>query len=574
MADEGAVWQVGAAKREICFNGEGMGMMGYGRADNVVRGRSTPLYSRAFCFAQADSAVFFAQSEICMIFPEIKREVLQRLQRAHGASVFRDECVMLTSQHTHSAPGGFSHYPFYNFSIPGFRPQIFEAIVASLVDALAAAWTARRTARLSFTAGDFPDDADVAFNRSLAAYNRNPTVTPVPDHETHRAVERTMWVLKAQAISGEIIGQINWFGVHPTSIGNRNTLVSYDNKGYAAEAVEQALGGDAVALFAQQFAGDVSPNAQGRTRPSWPKGRYADDHESARFNGHLQSEQAMRLLRGMSDAHVLQDHTLDAALVRRNFSNVICDPDFTGGVSGERTSSPCHGLAFFGGSPVDGPGAPRPVLALLRGLALAHRWRETRKLRGASAAARAAAAARDKAQAPKLIVSESAAGRLLGLDRVQGLPGVLDPILKEMQAQERAGALVEKPWVPEVLPLQYMRIGELALIGFPGEITTEAGRQLRALCTELLVPSGVRQVVVSSYANAYFGYCTTYDEYQEQLYEGGHTTFGNRTHDAFRTEYRQLLRECLKAPAQRQLISVDDKQFAPATLAMRTFAQR
>ncbi len=567
-------WQAGAAKREIRFSGEGMGMMGYGRSDNVVRGRATPLYSRAFCFVQADGqAVFFAQAEICMIFPEIKRAVLERLQQRQGSGPFRDETVMLVSQHTHSAPGGFSHFPFYNFSIPGFRPSIFEAIVDSLAEAIAAAWAARQPARLRFTHGDFPEDADVAFNRSLAAYNRNPGVTPLPDHQTHKAIERTMWLLLAETLQGTAIGQINWFGVHPTSIGNRNTLVSYDNKGYAAEAVEQALGGDAVAIFAQQFAGDVSPNAQGRTRPSWPKGRYADDHESARFNGRLQSEQALRLLQGMSDADELRDGRIDAATVRRNLADVECDPDFTGGLRGERTSAPCHGLAFFGGSPVDGPGAPKPVLTLLRVLAQAHRWREARRLRRASADERAAAAAREKAQAPKLIVSESATGSLLGMSSVQGLPGVLDPILQEMQRQERAGALVEKPWVPEVLPLQYLRIGELAIIGFPGEITTEAGRQLRALCLEVLAPSGVRNVVVSSYANAYFGYCTTYDEYQEQLYEGGHTTFGNRTHDAFRTEYRRFLRECLRPREQRQLSSAQDKVFSVSTLRLRTFAE-
>lgn len=564
-------FKAGAAKREIRIPGEGFGMMGYGRAGNVVKGRSTPLYSRAFCFESADgAAVFFAQAEICMIFPELKRAILARLQAAHGTAVFRDETLMIASQHTHSAPGGFSHFPFYNFSIPGFRPKIFDAIADSLSDALAAAYERLQPAVLKFTHGDFADDVDVAFNRSLAAYNRNPEVAALPATETHRAIERTMWLLKAETPSGRAIGQINWFGVHPTSIGNTNTLISYDNKGYAAEAVERALGTDAVAIFAQQFAGDVSPNAQGAGKKGWPKGRYKDDFESARFNGRLQGEHALRLLRELRDEQRLQDGRVDAALVRRNFSAIECDPDFTGGLSGERTSAPCHGLAFFGGSPIDGPGAPRPVLGLLGVLARYARWRELHRARKAGGAVQAAVEAKYKAQQPKLIVSESAAGLLLGMDSVQGLPGVLDPILQEMQRQERAGALVEKPWVPEVLPLQYLRIGELALIGFPGEITTESGRQLRALCAEVLAPVGVRHVLISSYANAYFGYCTTYAEYQEQQYEGGHTTFGNRTHDAFRSEYRRFLRECVKPPAERHLASADEQTFSAETLARRS----
>lgn len=571
MGHAAADWRVGAAKQEILFSGDGIGMMGYGRAGNVIKGRATPLYARAFCFADdADSAGFFAQAEVCMVFPEIKRAVLERLQARHGAEPFRDDNVMIASQHTHSAPGGFAHFPFYNFSIPGFRPQIFDAIVTSLAEALSGAWQRRQPAQLKFSHGEFPEDADVAFNRSLAAYNRNPGVTPLADTETHRAIERTMWLLKAETLDGRAIGQINWFGVHPTSVGNRNTLVSYDNKGYAAEAVEQALGTGAVAIFAQQFAGDVSPNAQGSGKKGWPKGGYKDDHESARFNGRLQSDQALRLLAELHDGHRLLDGTLDAAVLRSDLADVVCDPDFTGGLAGERTSAPCHGLAFFGGSPIDGPGAPKPVLALLKLLARGKRWRDERRLRGAGAAEQSAYEAQQRAQKPKLIVSESGIGRLLGMDTVQNLPGALDPILQEMQRQERAGALQEKPWVPCVLPLQLLRIGELALIGFPGEITTQAGRQLRELCAELLAPTGVRHVLISSYANAYFGYCTTHAEYQEQLYEGGHTTFGNRTHDAFRTEYRRLLRECLKPAAQRQLSGPDEERFSAQTLALRT----
>ena len=557
-------WQAGAARQEIRFEGEGFGMMGYGRADHVIRGRATPLYSRAFCFRSGTQpALFFAQAELCMVFPEIKRAVLERLQ-SRQPGVFADERLLLCASHTHSAPGGFSHFPFYNFAVPGFRPQLFEAIVASLAAALEQAWLALQDAVLSFTHGDFPDDADVAFNRSLAAYNRNPGVEQLPDTQTQFALERTMWLLLARTPAGRPIGQINWFGVHPTSLSNRGRLVSSDNKGYAAEQAEADMGPGSVAIFAQQFAGDVSPNAQGRSRPQWPRGPFRDETASARFNGRLQAEQARRLVDGIGAAHQLAPGTTDAALLRKDFSDLAVDPAFTGGKAGERTSMPCHGLPFYGGSPVDGPGAPAPVLALLKVLARAAQKRE---LRGP---ARAQAEALQRAQAPKLVVSNSARGTLLGLDSTRRLPAFLDPILKEVQKQERAGALREKPWTPSVLPLQYLRLGELALIGFPGEITTEAGRQLRALCRELLAPAGVREVVISSYANSYFGYCTTWHEYQEQQYEGGHTPFGSRTHDAFRMLYGALLAEALKPAPDRRLDGDAEQRFSPGTLALRS----
>ncbi|MDB5970785.1 MAG: hypothetical protein JWQ90_3235 [Hydrocarboniphaga sp.] len=566
--------QAGAAREEIVVPGRGYGMLGYGQIKHRVLGQSTKLYSRAFCFddgGDGGSALFFAQAEICMVFPELKRALVERVQQVIGARHLSSERLMLCSQHTHCGPGGYSHYPFYNFSVPGFRSEVFDAIVASLAAALIAAWNARRPARLQFAVDRFADQVDVAFNRSLAAYNRNPGVHKLGDHQTHLAIDRRMWLLKVcQDGDGALIGQINWFGVHPTSISSRVSLLSYDNKGYAADYLEQQMGAGTVAIFAQHFAGDVSPNAQGNTRPEWPRGKYQDEIASAEYNGQLQCAQAWKMLQAMGPSDALQGSVLDAALVNKDFSDIHVDPDFADGRSGEHTTPPCHGLAFYEGSPVDGPGIHQPITGLVRLLAKLSQRRALRNAKHESAQALAQTQDRYRAQSPKIIVTDSAEGVLLGMCDRQKLPGAMDPMLAEMQRQDRAGALAETPWVPVVLPLQFMRIGELAIIGFPGEITTVAGQELQALSLDVLAPAGVRKVVIASYANSYFGYCTTWHEYQEQQYEGGHTTFGSRTHDAFRTEFRRLLRECLKPAHARTLTSAPEKIFSAATLALRS----
>ena len=539
------------------------GLLGYGQPNHKALERSTPLYSRVFCFVGTGEGnaepLFFAQSEICMVFPELRRAVVERLQLKLGRDVIQPERYMLCSQHTHCGPGGYSHYPFYNFAVPGFRPQVFEAIVDSLVVASLQAWSQREFAQLRFSCAAFPDDVDVAFNRSLSAYNRNPDVEQRGDHETNKAIDRRMWLLEASRDDGRCIGQINWFGVHPTSISSRLSVLSSDNKGYAAEFLEAKLGPGSVAIFAQHFAGDVSPNAQGDTKPDWLRGPTRDEIANARFNGELQSEQAWKMIQELEPAHALEVAMLDAALVNRDLSKVEVDPDLADGQHGERTGAPCHGLAFYRGSPVDGPGIREPVVSLVRALASRAKKRIKRERPELL-----------HSQDPKLIVSESGDGVLVGMRNRQFLPSILDRVLAEMQRQDRAGALDELPWVPTILPLQYLRIGELAIIGFPGEITTVAGQQLQQLCLETLASCGVRHVVISSYANSYSGYCTTWHEYQAQLYEGGHTMFGSRTHDAFRTEYRRLLRECAKPAAARQLDSLPDKVFSPEVLAKRS----
>jgi neutral ceramidase len=74
---------------------------------------------------------------------------------------------------------------------------------------------------------------------------------------------------------------------------------------------------------------------------------------------------------------------------------------------------------------------------------------------------------------------------------------------------------------PRLLPIQVLRIGSTCLVGLPFEVTVESGRRIAAAIEG--------DVIVTSVANEYSGYCTTPEEYQLQYYEGGHTIFGPQT---------------------------------------------
>ena len=76
-----------------------------------------------------------------------------------------------------------------------------------------------------------------------------------------------------------------------------------------------------------------------------------------------------------------------------------------------------------------------------------------------------------------------------------------------------------------------MRLGQLAIAVVPTELTTMAGRRLRNAVRTRLVAAGVLDaehgvVVAAGLANGYADYTTTYEEYQQQRYEGGSTIFG------------------------------------------------
>ena len=144
--------------------------------------------------------------------------------------------------------------------------------------------------------------------------------------------------------------------------------------------------------------------------------------------------------------------------------------------------------------------------------------------------------------------------RLLGKS-LDVVPSIFDPVIAEMNRQYKAGAIKESLLVPQVIPLQIIKIGRLSLICCAGEITTVAGARLVQTVKQQLSTS-VDQVWLASYCNDYMGYITTYEEYQQQAYEGGHTLYGQWTHAAFQTVYQQLAQQFSIPQEQRHYDAV------------------
>ena len=130
-------------------------------------------------------------------------------------------------------------------------------------------------------------------NRSRVAYMNNPAAERA---QYQSDVDTTMTLLKFERADG-VIGTLNWFAVHGTSMNYHNRLISGDNKGYAAYLVEQQHGTrytgkpEFVAAFAQSNAGDVTPNLNlNNTGPG------KTDTESTRIIGARQAREAEKLL--------------------------------------------------------------------------------------------------------------------------------------------------------------------------------------------------------------------------------------------------------------------------------------
>lgn len=528
-----AQFEIGAAKVDFGAPKLGVGMMGWAMPKNIVGGSATPLHARALVFGQGEARAAIVVCELAFISISIKQGVCDRLAEGHPELGLHEGNLMMSATHTHSGPGGYTHYHFYNLTIPGFVPEVLAWAVDGIVKAIVQAAASLTPGRLRFLEGEFDESLPVAFNRSVESYNLNADTESLPLDANTRALDRTMRLLSCEDMQGRPIASVNWFAVHCTSIHSDNQLVHFDNKGYAAQLLESALAGkggaDYVGAFAQGAAGDVTPNYRVHDEKPWVRGSSVDDDESARDNGQMQSDKAQELVG--QEVAVLLTGPLQWVHTYVDFSQVDVDPRFSDGQSGRRTGPAEIGWAMLFGTE-EGPGIPRRLL-FTQAVA--------QKLRAKVLRARPESR---EVQGDKVTVVETGRRRIMGIEKLRRLPKIADfhPALAQLRALDQSSRVDAKPWTPQILPLQILRIGSVAIISVPAEFTTVAGRRLRATVQASLAEQGVEHVVLAGYANAYAGYVTTHEEYALQDYEGASTHFGRWTLGAYQTRYELLAR--------------------------------
>ena len=511
---------VGRGIADITGEAAECGMLGYGKAFQRTKGLHTRLRSRAFVIADETSGrrLLLSINDLPMVFDSVHREVLVRLVRRYG-DLYSDENVVITATHTHCGPGGYSHHRLYNSNTGGFRPQTFGAIVDGIVEAVERAHSDMAPSVLKLGHAELHDASS---NRSRPAFDLNPAEDRAFFPE---AIDPQTTVLAIQR-GGQMVGAINWFATHCTSMTNRNRLISSDNKGYAAyhwerlvEGVDYLTGTDPsfIAAFAQTNAGDMSPNLN--HRPG--SGPTEDEFENTRIIGRRQYEAAVAAV----EAAEAIEGPIDYRITYVALSGVDVGAEFTGDGRTHRTSPGCGGAASLAGTD-EGPGFKgfrQGRNPFWDGLSNQVWYRLFPKLR--------------EAQAPKGVV----------------IPGGLINRVVSL-AQER-------------VPVQLLRIGALYLLAVPGEATIVAGLRLRRTVAAI-VGAPVADVLVAGYCNAYIHYVTTPEEYEAQCYEGGSTLFGRWELPAFQQAAARLAESMRDAkPADRG----DPPPVIKAPRAARTF---
>ena len=491
-------------------------MQGFADEDQKTTGVESRLFSRAFIVADLEGAVsvVIVSADIWAGTSVVKEEVVKRLQEKFGA-LYRSDNVLISGTHTHSAPGGYTGYYLYDLTGGGFNQHTYECIVSGMVASIQKAHNNLAPGNIYLTKGDIPE---CGRNRSPAAYLNNPQSER--DRYPNRDTDNEMLLLRFMKLdpSGKErpVGVISWYGIHPTDRGQKNTLVCGDNKGYASHLLETSMQYHSVpdtfvAAFANAIAGDVSGNLEFGHIPNG-----TDDKKNMEKHGTQQYEKAKQLLydaaaEALSGSIDCRHRSVDMSCVEIENTYLV----YKDHREVARTWPAALGLSFAAGSREDG--VPNPDVLLREGITTS-----------------------------EANVNEKIANVLISLAAQIGklIPSALDfppdivrghvpkPILFAPGARDGL--------VPKILPIQILKIGQLVIVGFPGELTTMAGRRLRNDVLDALRGTGVQHLAMAAYANDYSQYVTTKEEYDMQHYEGASNLFGPFTLQAYQQEFRKL----------------------------------
>lgn len=507
----------------------------------ILSGLHTRQYSRAFAIASPcdNKRVMFVSADIGLMFGSIRQAVLAAVAADPVLKLFYTPAnIMLSATHTHQGPAGYGHHDGFNAFHYGFDALVLDTIVSGIVESMrkahASLLTQTQPAPIRMAVGEL---LNANINRSKPAFNMNSQAERrefLNRRGQEIQVDKRVVQLNLFQPDGRATGIINWFGVHPTTVGQRQTLVSTDNKGYASLALEKAFGtrydvpkgqNTFVAAFAQKDEGDASPNIfiEQFPTPDPRRGGGTDDFVNNAIAGTKQLNKGIELLRtgqplqGPLDFRLMHVK-MDAVTVNDPVVLASLKHPANQNASVKRTCVAALGVSFGGGAE-DGPGPT------VEGISCS------------SSPDVIAAGQRDfaAAMAGKVPPALLSTGVLCNLN---ALPGVDLACHAEKPILFVVGGPTDLE--PTVIPLQVFRIGNLALVGVPWEVTTIAARRLRKTLFDVLLPAGVDTIVIAGLVNDYTHYLTTREEYASQQYEGGSNIFGPWSLAAVQQELRRM----------------------------------
>lgn len=196
-----------------------------------------PVYARALVCASSGTSVAVVATDLINMTWNVVDAARGKIEALTG--IPRDN-VLICAAHNHSGPSGYQE----NISMgSNYQPELFDFLVARIVQAVTEAHAGLRPAVLGYLTGE------------LEGVTRN-------RHQENENVDPGVGVIKVwDPETREIIATLFNFTGHPVIVGSTNLKLSGEFPGMAERTVESVLGG--VSLFTQGACGDVTVKREG-----------------------------------------------------------------------------------------------------------------------------------------------------------------------------------------------------------------------------------------------------------------------------------------------------------------------
>ena len=227
----------------------------YALAFTPSAGMQTRPMAKALWLENGDQHVVYLKADVIYAYDNLVEEIEDRLADATGEEM--DGRVLLTTSHSHNAPANYSDQIHFYLGGDRYNEEIFQRFATSLEAVALEAYDGRVPAQLGVgIARDWdPDDRVYGDRREIndEAWFWDDQAEPGYGKDPH------LWMLRVDDLDGVPLGMFFTFGIHGTSLGASNPMISVDSTGHIEQAVQQRFDRPVVVAHWQGAGGDASP---------------------------------------------------------------------------------------------------------------------------------------------------------------------------------------------------------------------------------------------------------------------------------------------------------------------------
>ena len=247
----------GYTSRCDCFGGDGDA----DRRDSAYTyefaasaGVQSPIPVKAFWIANGDQDLVVLKVDIIYSFDGLVEEMERRLSAATGKDL--DGKVVIATNHSHASHGDFSDQISFYLGSDRFNYEVFTRMAEAAEAVAMQAYTGMQPAKIGVGyAKDWDPDDRVYRDRRPD----NDDLQVWDDIPAGRYKDPYLTMMRIDALDDTPIGVLFNFGIHGTTLGADNPMISRDSPGHVEQVFQERFDTPVVVALLQGAAGDASP---------------------------------------------------------------------------------------------------------------------------------------------------------------------------------------------------------------------------------------------------------------------------------------------------------------------------